>query len=603
MSQEHSARLSPNLSRRLISIFLLSTLAVYAAGLTVTLKLRSNDVRDSRAAYAAQVVALSDQLDNELTRISTQMKYTLTRSVTLWLSLAPNSTRFPLLYESVLRMTDQIYSLQNTSSLIESTSVYFLELDKCIHSTGTYNTPTDTERVLIDTYYALPVHSAVLAVDGRLYLVSDASTFNSKAATALVWAQLSNKSLIQLCSQYTEDGQPAALYCAGDNGRYIAISGNSDFSSAAILEDIQAAAAQGEHGMVPATVDGAARLRILQPVGKWNLWVARYAGSHAPREVTEPFTVWIIVQTAITLLAAGSFVFLVWQLITRPFRRIMQQLQELEHTGIPLEDNRSVKDMDFLHHAFVRLGTELQNTLEQAYYSKELAYQSEIKYLQAQINPHFLYNSFYHLYRMAKMEDTEGVAEMSLKLSAYYRYITRSAQTVVPLSMEYQNIVDYTEIQTIRFGERITVQLQPLPEAYRELNVPRFILQPMFENAYNHGVEKMENGFIQLRFESEADALNIYVENNGSCPDAELEALTRYLGSTDRQAECTALKNVQRRIQLLGGTLEVSHGTLGGFGVRLHIPLHPIHPLNSAAPGQLSHSKEEGNHADTADCR
>ena len=354
--------------------------------------------------------------------------------------------------------------------------------------------------------------------------------------------------------------------------------------------------------MVSATVDGTPCLRALQPVGEWNLWVARYASSRAPREVTEPFTVWIVVQTAITLLAAGSFVFLVWRLITRPFRRIMQQLQELEHTGIPLADANSSKDMDFLHRAFVQLGAELQSTLEQAYYSKELAYQSEIKYLQAQINPHFLYNSFYHLYRMAKMEDTEGVAEMSMKLSAYYRYITRSAQTVVPLSMEYQNIVDYTEIQTIRFGERIAVELQPLPEAYRELNVPRFILQPMFENAYNHGVEKMENGHIQLRFESEVDALNIYVENDGTCPDAELETLTRYLNSTDRHAECTALKNVQRRIQLLGGTLEVSHGTLGGFGVRLRIPLHPVHPRNPDAPAGLSRSKEERNHANTVDC-
>lgn len=602
MSQEHSAPFSSNLSHRLIIIFLILTLAVYAAGLTVTLKLRSNAVQDSQAAYLAQAEMFSDQLNNELTRISTQMKYTLTRSVTLWLSLAPNNTSFPQLYEFVLRMTDQIYSLQNTSSLIESTSVYFSELDKCIHSSGTYNTPTDTERLLIDSYYEMPAHSAVLAVDGQLYLVSDAFTFNSKAATSLVWARLSNKLLSQLCGQYTEDGQPAVLYCIGDSGSYLAIGGNSEFPSAAILEDIQTAAAEGKSGMVSATVDGTPCLRALQPVGAWNLWVARYASSRAPREVTEPFTVWIVVQTAITLLAAGSFVFLVWRLITRPFRRIMQQLQELEHTGFPLADANSSKDMDFLHRAFVQLGAELQNTLEQAYYSKELAYQSEIKYLQAQINPHFLYNSFYHLYRMAKMEDTEGVAEMSMKLSAYYRYITRSAQTVVPLSMEYQNIVDYTEIQTIRFGERIAVELQPLPEAYRELNVPRFILQPMFENAYNHGVEKMENGHIQLRFESEADALNIYVENDGTCPDAELETLTRYLNSTDRHAECTALKNVQRRIQLLGGTLEVSHGTLGGFGVRLRIPLHPVHPQNPDAPAGLSRSKEERNHANTVDC-
>lgn len=105
-------------------------------------------------------------------------------------------------------MTDQIYSLQNTSSLIESTSVYFSELDKCIHSSGTYNTPTDTERLLIDSYYEMPAHSAVLAVDGQLYLVSDAFTLTAKLPTSLVWAQLSNKLLSQLCGSIYEDGQP-----------------------------------------------------------------------------------------------------------------------------------------------------------------------------------------------------------------------------------------------------------------------------------------------------------------------------------------------------------------------------------------------------------
>lgn len=202
---------------------------------------------------------------------------------------------------------------------------------------------------------------------------------------------------------------------------------------------------------------------------------------------------------------------------------------------------------------------------------------------------------------MAKMEDTDGIAEMSLKLSSYYRYITRSAQPVVTLAMEYQNIVDYTEIQTIRFGDRITVQLQPLPEPYRELAVPRFILQPLFENAYNHGVEKMENGLIQLRFKMEPEFLNIYVENNGSCPDAELEKLTQYLNSTDRKAECTALKNVKLRMQMQGGDLQVSHGTLGGFGVSLRLPLHPAHSLNTEQQnGQ--HQKEETSHADTVAC-
>ena len=93
------------------------------------------------------------------------------------------------------------------------------------------------------------------------------------------------------------------------------------------------------------------------------------------------------------LLAVGIFLFLVWRLITKPFRQIAKQLQTMEQTGMLLPDPNGgpaiSNDMDFLHYAFAQLGSQLQATLEQAYHNKELAYQSEIKYLQAQINPHF----------------------------------------------------------------------------------------------------------------------------------------------------------------------------------------------------------------------
>lgn len=605
MPQDRTPQLSFNLSRRLISIFLVSVLAVYTAGITVTLRLRRSAMQDWQAAYTAQAADFTDQLNTELLLIRTQMKYTLTRSVTLRLTLTPRQASFPALYDSILRMTEQVYTMQNTSSLIQSTTAYFPSLNKTIHSSGTYNDPTALEQQLIEAYYAAPGHSAVLTVGGRLYLVSDATSFNNKTSTALVWAELSTAALTRLCSQYAENGQTTAIYCTDGSNIFTVRSPGSASAPAALVVDIQDAVLNEFTGSTETKVDAAEYLRIVQPVGSWSLWTASYAGTDALREVTASFAVWIGVQTIIMLLAVGIFLFLVWRLITKPFRQIAKQLQTMEQTGMLLPDPKGgpaiSNDMDFLHYAFAQLGSQLQATLEQAYHNKELAYQSEIKYLQAQINPHFLYNSFYHLYRMAKMEDTDGIAEMSLKLSSYYRYITRSAQPVVTLAMEYQNIVDYTEIQTIRFGDRITVQLQPLPEPYRELAVPRFILQPLFENAYNHGVEKMENGLIQLRFKMEPEFLNIYVENNGSCPDAELEKLTQYLNSTDRKAECTALKNVKLRMQMQGGDLQVSHGTLGGFGVSLRLPVHPAHSLNTEQQnGQPQ--KEETSHADTVAC-
>ena len=83
MESYSAGKLSFNLSRRLISIFLVSVLAVYTAGITVTLRLRRSAMQDWQAAYTAQAADFTDQLNTELLRIRTQMKYTLTRSVTL----------------------------------------------------------------------------------------------------------------------------------------------------------------------------------------------------------------------------------------------------------------------------------------------------------------------------------------------------------------------------------------------------------------------------------------------------------------------------------------------------------------------------------------
>lgn len=208
MPQDRTPQLSFNLSRRLISIFLVSVLAVYTAGITVTLRLRRSAMQDWQAAYTAQAADFTDQLNTELLRIRTQMKYTLTRSVTLRLTLTPRQASFPALYDSILRMTEQVYTMQNTSSLIQSTTAYFPSLNKTIHSSGTYNDPTALEQQLIEAYYAAPGHSAVLTVGRRLYLVSDATSFNNKTSTALVWAELSTAALTRLCSQYAETARP-----------------------------------------------------------------------------------------------------------------------------------------------------------------------------------------------------------------------------------------------------------------------------------------------------------------------------------------------------------------------------------------------------------
>lgn len=199
----------------------------------------------------------------------------------------------------------------------------------------------------------------MLTVGGRLYLVSDATSFNNKTSTALVWAELSTAALTRLCSQYAENGQTTAIYCTDGSNIFTVRSPGSASAPAALVVDIQDAVLNEFTGSTETKVDAAEYLRIVQPVGSWSLWTANYAGTDALQEVTASFAVWIGVQTIIMLLAVGIFLFLVWRLITKPFRQIAKQLQTMEQTGMLLPDPKGgpaiSNDMDFLHYAFAQL--------------------------------------------------------------------------------------------------------------------------------------------------------------------------------------------------------------------------------------------------------
>jgi hypothetical protein len=140
------------------------------------------------------------------------------------------------------------------------------------------------EQQLIEAYYAAPGHSAVLTVGGRLYLVSDATSFNNKTSTALVWAELSTAALTRLCSQYAENGQTTAIYCTDGSNIFTVRSPGSASAPAALVVDIQDAVLNEFTGSTETKVDAAEYLRIVQPVGSWSLWTANYAGTDALRD-------------------------------------------------------------------------------------------------------------------------------------------------------------------------------------------------------------------------------------------------------------------------------------------------------------------------------
>lgn len=568
-----------SLPRRLLALFLIFVLVLYAVGMAVAIRLGNNAFAEVRRTYETRVSALADQLDAELQRIQNQIYYTMLRADVQHMALVTPSMSFPDIYKNVSAVAELMYALQNSSGLLEKATIYFPLLGKYISSDGRFEAFSDEDRRFLTQYNENGGQEIVVATEKGLCLVSDSMRIagttqaGSAETAAVIRVVLSRRAISEWCDIFSEDGKIYLYGAQWHDALYFLSTGNAGYSQQTVREDLAQLTKKTEESTDGysdvAQVDGQETLRVLCRVGGRGLWVAGYIRAGALQSASRPFSVWQLVLTAFLLLEVGVFFYIVRKLISQPINRFAGEVQNLEKEGVLQFAEKPNNDMDFLYQAFLGVSGKLKAALEQAYNNKLLVYQSEIKFLQAQVNPHFLYNSFYHLYRMAKMEDNEGVAEMSRRLSSYYRYITRSDQNEVPLTMEYQNISDYTEIQTIRFGDRIKVELEPIPPGYEALMVPRFVLQPLFENAYNHGVEKIAAGRIQLRFEPRPGALVILVENNGTCGDEELRALTAYLESTAPGEKLTALKNVKGRMKLLDGDLAVSHGSLGGFCAEL----------------------------------
>jgi two-component system sensor histidine kinase YesM len=228
--------------------------------------------------------------------------------------------------------------------------------------------------------------------------------------------------------------------------------------------------------------------------------------------------------------------------------------------------------------------------IEQSYRSRLLAREAELRQLQAQINPHFLYNSFFTLYCMAKEEDYEHMTDFLSYLSDYYRYITPNTLEDVPLGDEKSHAQRYAQIQLLRFKRRIKVEFGELPEACAGIRVPRLILQPLLENAFSHGLKDVPSGgFLRTEFLPGAGVLLIRVADNGrGIGREELEDITKKLqeaesGEVSGETDFSGLVTIHKKLHLKFGPpygLRIVPEDSGGVIQEILLPMEGEHVPN-----------------------
>jgi LytS/YehU family sensor histidine kinase len=191
-----------------------------------------------------------------------------------------------------------------------------------------------------------------------------------------------------------------------------------------------------------------------------------------------------------------------------------------------------------------RIGRTLEEQVEQKRYAatQALAAQAELRALQAQINPHFLFNSLNTLYGTISRDNTEA-RRLALNLADVFHYLLRSDRTFIPLEQELAITQSYLEIEQLRLGPRLKTRIQ-IDQDLLGAEIPVLSIQPLVENAVKHGVAPYSSeGFVSLTVSTENDRIKVQVANTGK------------FGSRPRTSGRVGvgLENVRRRLALCYG--------------------------------------------------
>lgn len=260
------------------------------------------------------------------------------------------------------------------------------------------------------------------------------------------------------------------------------------------------------------------------------------------------------------------------RLFTRKIEMLTENMDQVNHGSREVTVTSDAEDeVGVLIRSFRRMMGEIDRLISEVYENKIALKEFELKALTAQINPHFLYNSLSIINWMAIKSGQKEISKVTLDLSTFYRTALSKGEDMVTVENCIRNIEAYLSIQLVMHDNDFTVEWK-IDSQVKAEKVSKLILQPVVENALEHGLDVKEEGdkILQLSFLDAGDAVLLRVEDNGMGMEQSVaESLVTY------QAEGYGLKNVNDRICLLYGEeykIRITSSVGKGTVVEMRIP-------------------------------
>ena len=413
----------------------------------------------------------------------------------------------------------------------------------------------------------------------EILITHQMNRFSDKSPLLLVVIRIRPYSLQDILEEIRTTEQESILVFNQENALIEGLNGMTAITEEAAIEIINAASSSGVY---ETTKDGmfwfyrsvgGGKLKIIQAVPNKTILLA------LNKTLLGGFFA-AVLSVVISLLCS----IVLSHVISKPIIHLANEIRNINliETHIPINSERQ-DEIGFLHESFDVMLSRNRELIISEYQSELDRKDAQLRALQAQINPHFMYNTLQVIGGMALKKNASEVYEITVALSDIMRYSLNFSKEMVKLSEEIKYLNSYLSIQNQRFGNRIAFDIV-IPDALLAIHVPKLILQPLIENSFEHGLlNKKGDWRIVLSGELTEDGdLCLTIFDNGiGIAEEKLTSIHEDLAKNVENALSTSmhigLGNVHSRIRLrnpdkkYGVTVDSENGEGTTIQVRMKV--------------------------------
>lgn len=317
----------------------------------------------------------------------------------------------------------------------------------------------------------------------------------------------------------------------------------------------------GENGNLRVEVDGELAEYIItdSPFSGWKIIGKVFVediNSYSQTLQSYYFTliaVALVIALLLSIFLAGS--------ILRPIKRLLEGIDTFQKGQLDVDVHvEADNELGLLTTSFNKMTKRIKALVEANKQSERNKRKSELEALQAQINPHFLYNTLDSIVWMGEAGRSDEVVKMTSSLAKLFRISISKGQEYITLKQEIEHVESYLVIQKMRYGDKLNYEMNVDPRLLSE-RVIKILIQPIVENAIYHGIKQLPGeGLIQIRVYKEVDDvtfkeyIHIEIEDNGMGMDKEkIGKLLRGEITPESKGNGVGVYNVDQRIKLYYG--------------------------------------------------